>query len=149
MRLRILPMNPHWLIKETNNVDKNQNGKIIFNSSRHSVSIFFASTTASLVLRRTDELLKYTLSNDEYNLISTTKLNNIEKLIKWTNTSREEAFRITLKRFLVKIVQNDVTIGKCRFISKHKLILTINPEVDIPIAILIGSLIPFIRKMSS
>ncbi len=148
MKLTIVQMNPHWLLKEKNDVDKKQSGKIIFNSSRHSVSIFFASSKASLVLRRTDELLRYTLSNEEFNLSSTLRPNNTEKSVKWTNTSNEEIFRLVSKKFLVKIVQNEVTIGKLRFISKQKSILTINPNVSIPPAILVGSLLPLLSKIS-
>lgn len=148
MKLKIIQMNPHWLIKEKNDVEKNQSGKIIFNSSQHSVSIFFASTKASLVLRRTDELLKYTLSNEEYNLISTIRPTNVDKLIKWTNATNEEIFRLVSKKFLVKIVQNNVTIGKLRFISKQESILIINPEVKILIATLVGSLLPLLIKKS-
>ncbi len=148
MKLSIIQMNPHWLLKEKNDVDKKQSGKIIFNSSRQSVSIFFAFSKASLVLRRTDELLRYTLSNEEFNLSSTLRPNNTEKSIKWTNTSNEEIFKIVSKKFLVKIMQNDVTIGKLRFISKQKSILTINPNVTIPPAVLVGSLLPLLSKIS-
>ena len=148
MKLTIVQMNPHWLLKEKNDVDKKQSGKIIFNSSRHSVSIFFASSKASLVLRRTDELLRYTLSNEEFNLSSTLRPNNTEKSIKWTNTTNEEIFRLVSKKFLIKLVQNDVTIGKLRFISKQKSILTINPDVTISPAILVGSLLPLLSKIS-
>ncbi len=148
MKLSVIQMNPHWLIKEKNDVEKKQSGKIIFNSSRHSVSIFFASTKASLVLRRTDELLKYTLSNEGSNLITTIRPATIDKVIKWTNTSNEEIFRLVSKKFLIKIVQKDVTIGKLRFVSKQKSILTINPGVKIPIATLVGSLLPLLTKKS-
>ena len=148
MKITIIQMSPHWLLREKNDVDKKQSGKIIFNSSQHSVSIFFASAEASLDLRRTDELLRYTLSNEDFNLFSTLRPNNTEKSIKWTNTSNEEIFRLFSKKFLIKIVQNEVTIGKLRFISKQKAILTINPGVTIPPAILVGSLLPLLSKIS-
>ncbi|MHA1154542.1 MAG: hypothetical protein ACTSQK_00390, partial [Candidatus Heimdallarchaeota archaeon] len=133
---------------EKNDVDKKQSGKITFNSSRHSVSIFFASSKASLVLRRTDELLRYTLSNEEFNLSSIFRPNNPDKSIKWTNATNEEIFKIVSKKFLIKIVQNDVTIGTLRFISKQKSIFTINPDVTISPAILVGSLLPLLSKIS-
>ena len=63
-------------------------------------------------------------------------------------TSNEEIFRLISKKFLVKIVQNEVTIGKLRFISKQKSILTINPNVSIPPAVLVGSLLPLLSKIS-
>lgn len=148
MKLSIIQMNPYWLLKEKNDVEKSQSGKIIFNSSQHSVLIFFASAKASLVLRSTDALLKYALSNEDYNLISSVKPNNVGKLIKWTKATNEEFFRLVSKRFLIKIVQNDVPIGKLRFISKRESILTINPENTIPITILVGSLVPLLIPLS-
>ena len=144
MKISVIQMEPYWLLKEKNSVEKKKSGKITFNPSQHSISISFATTKAALVVRGSEEMLRYSLIDETLKLSCSYKQEKTNKILQWYNSTKKEIFKVLSKGLLVKLIHNDTPIAQLRYVSEKKAIFTIHSTNTYPIAILLGSILPLL-----